>query len=130
MEVLPKRAHTDELTARVVAQLARDRGLWQDFHTGVRPWAWRVPVLTRSHSSPAAALARTPVPRRPPPAARRPPPATFNEPSPSAMRISNLVHAIDAHACGEHGRVITGGVLDVPGATMYEKMCHLRDHAD
>src|SRR5207342_799519 len=23
-----------------------------------------------------------------------------------------------------------GGVLDVPGATMYDKMCHLRDHAD
>ena len=22
------------------------------------------------------------------------------------MRISNLVHAVDAHACGEHGRVI------------------------
>src|SRR5574338_142534 len=46
------------------------------------------------------------------------------------MRISNLVHAVDAHACGEHGRVIVGGVLDVPGATMYDKMCHLRDHAD
>src|SRR5512138_1121052 len=46
------------------------------------------------------------------------------------MRIENLVHAVDAHACGEHGRVITGGVLDVPGATMYDKMCHLRDHAD
>ena len=46
------------------------------------------------------------------------------------MRISNLVQAVDAHACGEHGRVIVGGVLDVPGATMYDKMCHLRDHAD
>ena len=46
------------------------------------------------------------------------------------MRISNLVHAVDAHACGEHGRVIVGGVLDVPGDTMYDKMCHLRDHAD
>src|SRR5215213_1670571 len=46
------------------------------------------------------------------------------------MRISNMVQAIDAHACGEPGRVIVGGVLDVPGATMYDKMCHLRDHAD
>src|SRR5262249_35449673 len=49
---------------------------------------------------------------------------------PSLMRVSTLVHAVDAHACGEHGRVIVGGVLDVPGDTMYDKMCHLRDHAD
>jgi len=46
------------------------------------------------------------------------------------MRISSMVQAVDAHACGEHGRVIVGGVLDVPGTTMYDKMCHLRDHAD
>src|SRR5215208_2308708 len=46
------------------------------------------------------------------------------------MRVSNMVQAIDAHACGEPGRVIVGGVLDVPGATMYDKMCYLRDHAD
>src|SRR4026209_1211774 len=46
------------------------------------------------------------------------------------MRISNMIQAVDAHACGEPGRVIVGGVLDVPGTTMYEKMCHLRDHAD
>jgi proline racemase len=37
---------------------------------------------------------------------------------------------VDAHAEGEHGRVITGGVLDVPGKTMFEKMVYLRDHAD
>src|SRR5262245_21804838 len=46
------------------------------------------------------------------------------------MRVSNVVHAVDAHACGEHGRVIVGGVLDVPGATMYDKMCHLQEHGD
>src|SRR5215471_11260865 len=46
------------------------------------------------------------------------------------MRVSNMVQAIDAHACGEPGRVIVGGVLDVPGASMFEKMCYLRDHAD
>ena len=46
------------------------------------------------------------------------------------MRVSNVVQAIDLHAGGEHGRVIVGGVLDVPGATMVEKMAHLRDHAD
>jgi len=46
------------------------------------------------------------------------------------MRLSRVITAVDAHAAGEPGRVITGGVLDVPGASMYEKMCWLRDHAD
>jgi proline racemase len=41
-----------------------------------------------------------------------------------------MIYAVDAHACGEPGRVIVGGVVDVPGRTMFEKMCHLRDHAD
>lgn len=46
------------------------------------------------------------------------------------MRFSRMIQAVDAHACGEPGRVIVGGVLDVPGASMLEKMTHLRDHAD
>src|SRR5215470_2635779 len=46
------------------------------------------------------------------------------------MRFSSMITAVDAHACGEPGRVITGGVLDVPGRTMFDKMTHLRDHAD
>ena len=46
------------------------------------------------------------------------------------MRFSSMITAVDAHACGEPGRVITGGVLDVPGATMFEKMKHLEAHAD
>ncbi|HSL34645.1 MAG TPA: proline racemase family protein, partial [Candidatus Limnocylindrales bacterium] len=37
---------------------------------------------------------------------------------------------MDAHAAGEPGRVIVGGVLDVPGATTYDKMAWLRDHGD
>src|SRR5215471_6734965 len=41
-----------------------------------------------------------------------------------------MITAVDAHACGEPGRVITGGVLDVPGHTMFDKMTYLRDHAD
>jgi proline racemase len=45
-------------------------------------------------------------------------------------RFSSLITAVDAHACGEPGRVITGGVLDVPGRTMFEKMTHLATHAD
>jgi proline racemase len=40
------------------------------------------------------------------------------------------VQAVEAHAGGEPGRVIVGGVVDVPGATMYEKMVHMRTHAD
>ena len=37
------------------------------------------------------------------------------------MRFANMITAVDTHVCGEPGRVITGGVLDVPGATMFEK---------
>ncbi len=41
-----------------------------------------------------------------------------------------MITAVDAHACGEPGRVITGGVLDVPGKTMFEKVRYLETHAD
>lgn len=41
-----------------------------------------------------------------------------------------MITAVDLHACGEPGRVITGGVLDVPGATMFEKMTYLATRAD
>lgn len=46
------------------------------------------------------------------------------------MRFSSMITAVDAHACGEPGRVITGGVLDVPGKTMFEKKTYLENHAD
>jgi proline racemase len=46
------------------------------------------------------------------------------------MRFSSLITAVDAHACGEPGRVITGGVLDVPGRTMFEKKNWLEANAD
>jgi proline racemase len=46
------------------------------------------------------------------------------------MRLSHLIQAVDLHAAGEHGRVIVGGVLDVPGTTMFEKMKYLQLHAD
>jgi proline racemase len=52
------------------------------------------------------------------------------EPSTPPLRLGRLIHAVDAHAAGEPGRVIVGGVDDVPGATMFEKMAWLRDHAD
>ena len=41
-----------------------------------------------------------------------------------------MLQAVDAHAAGEPGRVIVGGVLDIPGDSVYEKMVHLRDHGD
>lgn len=46
------------------------------------------------------------------------------------MRLANMITAVDAHACGEPGRVIVGGVVDVPGDTMFEKKLHLERHAD
>jgi proline racemase len=46
------------------------------------------------------------------------------------MRLSGLITAVDAHAGGEPGRVIIGGVLDVAGGSMFEKRLHLEQHAD
>lgn len=46
------------------------------------------------------------------------------------MRLTRMIAAVDAHACGEPGRVIVGGVVDVPGATMFEKKVHLEQHGD
>ena len=48
----------------------------------------------------------------------------------AAMRFQRMITAVDLHACGEPGRVITGGVLDVPGKSMFEKMVYLREHGD
>jgi proline racemase len=41
-----------------------------------------------------------------------------------------MILAVDAHACGEPGRVIVGGVLDVPGDTLFEKKIYLEAHRD
>ncbi|HZD17490.1 MAG TPA: proline racemase family protein [Actinomycetota bacterium] len=46
------------------------------------------------------------------------------------MGFTRRVRAVDAHACGEPGRVIVEGVPDVPGSTMFDKMEHLREHDD
>ena len=46
------------------------------------------------------------------------------------MRVTNLITAVDLHACGEPGRVIISGVLDVPGRTMFEKRQYLEQHMD
>jgi len=41
------------------------------------------------------------------------------------MRFSRTIQTVDVHCEGEIGRVITGGVLNIPGATMAEKLQHL-----
>ena len=46
------------------------------------------------------------------------------------MRIARVIHCIDAHAEGEPSRIVVGGVLDVPGATMLDKMRHLEAEGD
>ena len=46
------------------------------------------------------------------------------------MRLTDRIQAVDTHACGEPGRVIVGGVSDVPGKTMFEKMLYLQNEAD
>ncbi len=49
---------------------------------------------------------------------------------PARLRLGPVIEAVDAHAAGEPGRVIVGGVEDVPGGTMFEKMSYLREHRD
>ncbi len=46
------------------------------------------------------------------------------------MRFDTAITAVDAHAAGLPGRVITGGILDVPGETMFEKAVYLEKHRD
>src|SRR5271167_2578239 len=46
------------------------------------------------------------------------------------MRLARMITAVDTHACGQPGRVITGGVLDVPGETMFEKKVNLETQGD
>lgn len=46
------------------------------------------------------------------------------------MHVTDVIQAVDLHADGEPGRVIVGGVLDVPGASMFEKMQYLQAHMD
>ena len=46
------------------------------------------------------------------------------------MPFASKITAVDAHACGEPGRVIIDGVPDVPGSTMFEKKTYLETRAD
>jgi proline racemase len=46
------------------------------------------------------------------------------------MNTPREIQAVDAHACGEHGRVIVGGIPDIPGKSIFDKMTWLRDNAE
>ena len=46
------------------------------------------------------------------------------------MRFSRMITVVGAHAEGELNEVITGGVIDVPGKTMFEKMRWLEANGD
>ena len=46
------------------------------------------------------------------------------------VRLGGRIRAIDLHAAGEPGRVILGGVDDVPGDTMFDKMTWLAANRD
>jgi|ERR1017187_9105047 proline racemase len=46
------------------------------------------------------------------------------------MRWSRTFTVVDCHAEGEIGKVVTGGIFDVPGHTMFDKMRYLEQHRD
>lgn len=46
------------------------------------------------------------------------------------MRWQRTVTMVEAHAEGEVGRVVTGGVIDVPGATIADKLQHINEVDD
>jgi proline racemase len=49
---------------------------------------------------------------------------------PGRLKVGPVIEAVDAHAAGEPGRVIVGGVDGVPGGTMFEKMTWLQANRD
>jgi len=46
------------------------------------------------------------------------------------VRWTKTIQTIDVHCAGEIGRVISGGVLDVPGKTMAEKLAYINEQDD
>lgn len=46
------------------------------------------------------------------------------------MRVSRMISAVDVHAEGEPGRVITGGMPHFPGDTVFDKMQYMAAHHD
>src|SRR6478736_8889581 len=46
------------------------------------------------------------------------------------MRFSRMLNVVDCHAEGESGKVVVGGVGDVPGHTMFDKRGYLQQNLD
>lgn len=46
------------------------------------------------------------------------------------MKFKRMINVVGAHVAGERNDVITGGVLDVPGKTMFDKMKYLETQGD
>lgn len=46
------------------------------------------------------------------------------------MRASRMITAVEAHAEGEPGRVITAGIPNIPGNSVFEKMQWMQKHRD
>ncbi len=46
------------------------------------------------------------------------------------MRWKRTLTVVGVHAEGEYGKVVVGGVVDVPGNSMFDKMRHLRERED
>lgn len=46
------------------------------------------------------------------------------------MNFKRMINVVGAHAGGERNDVITGGVLDVPGHSMFDKMTYLQQNKD
>ena len=49
---------------------------------------------------------------------------------PERLRIGPIIDAVDAHAAGEPGRVIVGGVEGIPGGSMFDAMSWLQTNRD
>jgi proline racemase len=46
------------------------------------------------------------------------------------MRLDHIIHVVDAHAEGETSRVVVGGIVDVPGQSMFDKKRYIEQHRD
>ncbi len=46
------------------------------------------------------------------------------------MRWTQVLNVVDVHCGGENARVVTGGIGDVPGETVFDKRAHLIEHRD
>jgi proline racemase len=46
------------------------------------------------------------------------------------MRWNRVLNVVGTHSGGEYARIVTSGIADPPGATMFDKRTYLQDHAD